>query len=281
MRTENLLEDHSGDIIRKARLGKGLALADLAKVSGLTQTQLAQVEESTLTLQPDHLQHLAENLGLDAQKLAAIANRTWAPQPLPSRLKDRVISIRGMIGSYPVNGYILYDEQSREAACIDTAYDPEKILKSLEAHDLHLRTILLTHAHHDHMGGVETIKAKSGARLFLHRDEVPLFAGQSRLTPDGFVTDGSEIFIGSLRLKTVSTPGHTPGGVAYIMEGLCFVGDALFAGSTGRSMSPAGYQSLLTSLQQKVLTLPDDTVIFPGHGPTTTVSEEKQHNPFF
>ncbi len=281
MRTESLLEDHYGDIIQKARLGKGLALPDLARVSGLTQTQLDQVEEGTLTLQPDHLQHLAECLGLDAQKLAAIANGAWAPQPLPSGLKDRVISVRGMIGSYPVNGYILYDGQTREAACIDTAYDPEKMLKSIEAHHLHLRTILLTHAHHDHMGGVETIKAKSGASLYLHRDEMLLFSGQSRLTPDGFVTDGLEISIGRLRLKTASTPGHTPGGVTYITEGLCFVGDALFAGSTGRSMSPNGYQSLLTALRLKVFSLPDDTVIFPGHGPTTTVGEEKRHNPFF
>ncbi|MCI0526323.1 MAG: MBL fold metallo-hydrolase [Nitrospira sp.] len=281
MTTQSLLEDNLGDIIQKARTGKGLSLADLARASGLTQAQLDQVEEGTLTLQPDHLRRLAEYLDLDPQKLVTIANGAWTPEPFPPGLKDQVILIGGIIGSYPVNGYILYDGQTGEAACIDTAYAPEKMLKSIEAQNLRLKYILLTHAHHDHMGGVETIKAKSGARLYLHRDEMPLFSRQSRLTPDGFVNDHFETSIGRIHLKADSTPGHTPGGVTYLTEGLCFVGDALFAGSTGRSMSPKGYQSLLTSLRQKVLSLPDDTVILPGHGPTTTVGEEKRRNPFF
>jgi glyoxylase-like metal-dependent hydrolase (beta-lactamase superfamily II) len=277
----NLLEDQLGDILQKARIGKGITLAALAKVMGLSPAQIDQIEEGTSVPQPDPLHLLAEYVGLDAQKLAMISNGTWTPQPPPPWLKDRVILVQGMIGSYPVNGYILYDRQSREAACIDTAYDPEKMLKALETHHLHLKYVLLTHAHHDHMGGVETLMAKTGAVLYLHRDEMPLFSRQSRLTPDGFVKEDFEISIGRLRFKAVSTPGHTPGGVTYLSEGLCFVGDALFAGSTGRSMSPQGYQSLLTSLRQKVLSLPDETVILPGHGPTTTVGEENRHNPFF
>lgn len=277
----NLLEDNLDDILQKARIGKGITLAAMAKVMGLSPAQIDQIEDGTLIPSPDQLQSLTEHLGLHAQKLLAIANGTWTPQPPPPWLKDRVIIVNGMIGSYPVNGYIFYDEQTREAACIDTAYTPDKMLKSIEAHQLRLRHILLTHAHHDHMGGVETLTAKTGAVLYLHRDEMPLFSGQSRLTPDGFVKDDFEISIGKLHLKAVSTPGHTPGGVTYLSEGLCFVGDALFAGSTGRSMSPQGYQNLLTSLRQKVLSLPDETVILPGHGPTTTVGEEKLHNPFF
>ena len=281
MTTQSLLEDNLSDIIQKARTGNGLSLAEVAKATGLTQTQLSQIEEGTLIPSPNQLQSLTRPLGLNAQKLLAIADGAWAPQQPPQWLKDKVIIIQGKIGGYPVNGSILYDDQTREAACIDTAYDPEKMLKSIENHHLRLKYILLTHAHHDHMGGVETIKAKTEARLYLHRDEMPLFSRQSRLTPDGFVTDGSEISIGRIRLKALSTPGHTPGGVSYTTEGLCFVGDALFAGSTGRSMSPEGYQSLLVSLRQKVLSLPDETVILPGHGPTTTVGEEKLHNPFF
>jgi len=277
----SLLEDHHGDILQKAREGKGLSLAEVAQSAGLTQTQLSQIEEGTRIPSPDQIQSLARLLGLKAKKLLAITHGSWAPQQPPRWLKEKVMIIQGEIGGYPVNGYILYDARAQEAACIDTAFDPEKMLKSTEAHHLHLKYILLTHAHQDHMGGVEILKEKTGAGLYLHQAELPLFSRQSRLTPDGFVADGQEISIGRLRLKALSTPGHTPGGVTYVSEGLCFVGDALFAGSTGRSMSSQGYRGLLTSLRQKVLSLPDETVILPGHGPTTTVGEENLHNPFF
>ena len=281
MRTGILLEDHFGDIIQKARMGKGLSLAELASATGITQSQLQQIEDYAFTPPEDQMHHLAACLGLDAQKLIAIANGKWTPEPPPHSIEEKVIIIRGMIGVYPVNGYILFDGQTQEAACIDTAFDPEKMLKAIAAHHLNLRSILLTHCHQDHMGGVEALKEKTGATLYLHREEMPLFSRQSRLTPDGFIEEGIEISVGRLRLRPLSTPGHTLGGATYTSEGVCFVGDALFAGSTGRSMSPQGYQSLLISLRQKVLSLPEKTVIFPGHGPPTTVGEEKRHNPFF
>ena len=281
MRTDSLLEDHFGDIIQKARMGKGLSLAELAKATGIIQTQLQQIEDYTFIPPEDEMDRLAACLGLDAPKLASIANGTWTPKPPPHWIEEKVIIIRGMIGVYPVNGYILFDGQTHEAACIDTAFDPEKMLKSIAAQHLNLRSILLTHCHQDHMGGVEVLKEKTGAALHLHREEMPLFSRQSGLTPAGFIDEGIELSVGRLRLRALTTPGHTPGGVTYLSESVCFVGDALFAGSTGRSMSPQGYQCLLATLRQKVLSLPDETVIFPGHGPPTTVGEEKRHNPFF
>jgi glyoxylase-like metal-dependent hydrolase (beta-lactamase superfamily II) len=213
--------------------------------------------------------------------LAASADGSWTPEPPPEWLQEKVIIVYGKIGGYPVNGYILFDRQSHDAACIDTAYDPDKMLKALDGHRLYLQYVLLTHAHQDHMGGAERLKARTGASLCLHPQEMPLFSSQSRLKPDGFLEEGQELSIGKTRLKVLATPGHTPGGVTYVSKGLCFVGDALFAGSTGRSMSPQGYQTLLTSLRQKVLSLPEETVILPGHGPVTTVGNEKRHNPFF
>lgn len=281
MQAESFLEDHFGDIIQKARIGKGLSLDALADLSAIRQKQLRHIEEGGHPPHPDQIRSLAAALELNPEKLSAIAGNSWFPSPSPHWLSQKVIAVHGRIGSYPVNGYILYDGETREAACIDTAYDPEQMLKILETHQLRLKYLFLTHCHQDHMGGVETLKAKTGGGLYLHREEMPLFSKQSRLTPDGFIHEGAAFSIGRLHLKAISTPGHTPGGVTYLSEGLCFVGDALFAGSTGRSMSPQGYQNLLTSLRQKVLSLPDETVILPGHGPTTTVDEEKRHNPFF
>lgn len=280
------LEDHLGDILQKARAGRGLSLSRLARASGLEESAIRRIEDLERSPSAGELKRLGGALGLDAEKLAAIAEGSWEPERPPADLKEQVLHIRGSIGGYPVNGYILYEARDRRAAAVDTAYDAEAMLEALSAHGLSLQYVLLTHCHRDHMGGVEALKRRTGAAVLLHANELPLFRSQSRLNPDGFVNEQTPLALGKTRIQVRSTPGHTPGGVTYIADAeaarpLCFPGDALFAGSTGRSMSPAGYESLLASLADKVLSLPDETRIFPGHGPPTTVGEERRHNPFF
>jgi glyoxylase-like metal-dependent hydrolase (beta-lactamase superfamily II) len=168
-----------------------------------------------------------------------------------------------------VNAYLAHD--TSRAVVFDTGADVTPILAFLRAHSLSLELILLTHAHMDHVGVVQRLKARAFAS-----EREPVHGAET--FPDGRV-----FYVGSLQIECRSTSGHTPGGTSYLVRGLerlvIFTGDALFAGSIGGA--PYAYQEALHCIREQVLTLPDDTIICPGHGPMTTVGEEKHHNPFF
>jgi glyoxylase-like metal-dependent hydrolase (beta-lactamase superfamily II) len=277
----NPLEDNLGDILQKARQGKGWSLSRLARETGLDAKNLGRFEEGIQDPQPDQLTRLAHALGLHKDPLQDIAHQQWFPDPFPKEARQGIIPLKGYLGDYEVKGYLLFESESQEAALIDTAYNPDLVLKTLTERGLTLRAILLTHAHRDHIGGLSIIRSGTGAPVFLHPQELPLYRQQDPILPDRWAEEGLQIPLGRLTLEVLETPGHTPGGVTYYTGTTCFVGDALFAGSTGRSYSPEGYKSLLGSLRKKVLTLPGKTLLCPGHGPTTTVREELLHNPFF
>lgn len=288
MASEEFLEDNLEDILQKARSGKGLSVRQVAAATEIPEQTLRGFE--TARLAPSHRQihRLADCLDLNPDKLWQISEGHWVPRIPADRLEEWVIPVQGRIGDYPVNGYILYDRETRTAACIDTAYAPDQMLARLADRQLRLRYILLTHCHQDHMGGVERLQKETGADIMLHALELPLFQSQSPLDPGGRVDEQTQLSLGTIQIAALCTPGHTPGGITYTASvsshtapQFCFVGDALFAGSTGRSLSPQGYQELRTSLQEKVLSLPPETIILPGHGPVTTVGEENRCNPFF
>ncbi len=276
-----VLEDDVCDILQKARSGHGWSMAELVSRSGLSAADLEAFERGRRAPTAAELRALSIALALDAERLQAIAAGAWRPQPHPERLMPPVIPLTGSYGGYPVHGYLCFDPGSRAAALIDTAYQPELALAALERHGLKLDQILLTHGHADHLGGLDRLRAETGARVNLHPLERGLYQQHIRREPERWVEDGAEIAVGALRFTVLATPGHTPGGVSYQVGSGLFVGDALFAGSTGRSMSPAGYRMLLDGLRARVLTLREETRIYPGHGPATTVGEERAHNPFF
>ena len=204
------------------------------------------------------------------------------------------------VGDMEVFCYVVGCEESREAAAIDPAGgkgDMEKILKLLEEKDLHLTYIINTHGHADHTYGNQLLAETTGAKTVMHELDDDLFTteeaknwaaafGLDAAPPvDIRITDGDQLSLGKLNLEFIHTPGHTPGAVCVLVENNLFTGDTLFVGAVGRTDLPGGsMEKLLRSIEEKLLPLPDETVIWPGHDygdqPTSTLAREKQTNPY-
>lgn len=199
-----------------------------------------------------------------------------------------------VVGITQTNCYLLGCEQTREAAVIDPGGHPERILASLKEHSLTARYVLNTHCHFDHMAANADILAATGAQLALHPAERPILEARGGATWFGVVVKpsppphvelaaGQVLEVGTLRLQVLYTPGHSPGGVTFYLEeeGVAFDGDVLFAEGVGRTDLPGGdWETLLRSVRETLFALPDQTVLYPGHGPQTTVGHEKRFNPW-
>ena len=199
------------------------------------------------------------------------------------------------VGPLQVNCYILGCERTKEAAVIDPGGDVDQILMALAKDELRLVYIINTHGHFDHTGGNKALKEATGAELLIHRADAPHITRQAASAaamgmggmedsppPDRLLEEGDVITFGDVSLKVLHTPGHSGGGISLATDGMVFVGDALFAGSIGRTDFPGGdYDGLIEGVRKKIFTLGDNVVVYPGHGPHTTVGQEKQYNPFF
>jgi glyoxylase-like metal-dependent hydrolase (beta-lactamase superfamily II) len=280
------LEDEFSDIIKKARMGQGRSLDEVARRAHQRESELQCLERGERPPTLPEVQALSEALGLRARALVEIAIRGWRPQFPPAWAKSDgpVMTVLGDIGGYSVKGYILCDPVRKEAVLIDTAYHAAEMLARIQRRGLRLTGICLTHGHIDHAGELEPIVMKWPVPVYLgegDQDLLPWKPPKDLLT---ILSHGQTLSVGTLKMDCLATPGHTPGGfcyrVSYAGRVFCFVGDTLFAGSIGRSNPPSLYPLHLASLREKLLTLPEDTVLFPGHGPATTVREELDHNPF-
>lgn len=251
--------------------------AAAAQAAGLTEAELAALEESGQVSKRPDFAKLAGAIGLHPARLEAIANG-WLPaeKDLATWRELRVLSTAG--DGITVNCYLVWDEVSREAALFDTGWDATPALKLLEENQLQLRHLFITHSHPDHIAGVSQVREKfPKVRLHSSSKNAPV---DQRNRPNDF------IHLGSLRITHRDTPGHAEDGVTYVVgtwpedaPHVAIVGDAIFAGSMGRGNQ--SWDLARQKVRNQILTLPPETLICPGHGPLTTVAEEKEHNPFF
>jgi hydroxyacylglutathione hydrolase len=191
------------------------------------------------------------------------------------------------------NAYIVGSEETKECAIIDPGAEPGRILEEVDRLGLMVRFILNTHGHGDHVGGVAVVKEATGATYAIHENDLHLLTRSdphaSRVVsdfrvppePDMYVHDEDVIEVGEVRLRVIETPGHTQGGVCYYTDGVVFTGDTLFEGSIGRSDMPSGNgRQLILGIMGRLMVLPTETKVYPGHGPNSTIAREKMTNPF-
>lgn len=196
-------------------------------------------------------------------------------------------------GLFEENCYLVSERGGREAVLIDPGEEVPRFLEAAAARQLRIREIWLTHAHIDHIQGVAEVKAATGAPVLLHPDDLPLYHGlveQGTLfgfdltdppPPDGELRHGQRLTLGHASFEVRHAPGHAPGHVVFVTEGLVLGGDVLFQGSIGRTDLMGGdFDTLMESIRTQLLTLPDDTIVYPGHGPVTTIGQERKTNPF-
>jgi glyoxylase-like metal-dependent hydrolase (beta-lactamase superfamily II) len=271
------LEDHLGDILRKARAMSGVSLAEAARAAGLSDAELGALEESGIIGKRPNLPAAAGLLGLHAGKLEGIANG-WLPaaKDLSTWRELRVFTTSD--GGMAVNAYLIWDEVTRDAALFDTGWNAHGALAEIEANQLLLRHLFITHSHHDHVAAVDAVRAAF--------PKVRLHSGSKSSPVDQRNKPNECVQLGSLRITHRETPGHAEDGVTYIVGNwpedaphVAIVGDALFAGSIGRGNQ--SWELARQKVREQILTLPAETLLCPGHGPLTTVAEEKAQNPFF
>src|SRR5437762_1135472 len=264
------LEDNVADIVGKAQHGLRISDTELAEKARVSSQNIRKLREGDC----DELALLrvAPVLGLAGRALYELATNEWHPKKIDER---GVAQFNTHYHGMAVNAYLVWDPASRAAAVFDTGADCAEIVRFANQEKLSVKLILLTHAHSDHVADLPRLREETAGQVFAPaRESVP------GAEP---IEEGKRFRLGKLEIDTRLTWGHSSGGMTYVVTGLgrpiAIVGDSRFAGSMGGGN--VSYQDALRNNLEKILTLPDETIICAGHGPMTTVGEEKIHNPFF
>ena len=264
------LEDNFNDIISKAMRGLKLGDETVATSTGLTVEAIQSLREGTWNA--DAARRISTALGLGAEALVGIGEKTYHPADVKL---DGLAQFNTVYEDMTVNCYVAWDDQTREAVAFDTGTDCTEVLELLRDRNLTLSAILLTHTHGDHVFELDRLKERTGAPAYVG-DREPL--------------DGAETFaagrkwaVGKLVIDSQLTWGHSQGGITFVVKGLAkpvaVVGDAVFAGSMGGG--GISYDDALRTNRAEIFQLSDDTILCPGHGPMTTLGEERKSNPFY
>jgi glyoxylase-like metal-dependent hydrolase (beta-lactamase superfamily II) len=271
------LEDTFGDILKKAMRGTGAGNAQLARATGIPAETIEHWLKDEGAATDEQARALAAVLKLDGGKLADSAAQRWHPPPI-----ERPDVRRHSQEPQPSNGYAFFLEQGRRAALVDPAGLPQNLLRVLREGDYHLQYVLITHKHADHCDATADVaRAFPQAQIVMHSLDVHAIGPLAKSAQ--MLRDGETLPFGDgAAIRMLHTPGHTDGSSAFLFQGSLFSGDTLFAASVGGAYGDnSTYRDILNSVRSKFFTLPDDTVVMPGHGPPSTIALEKQHNPFF
>ncbi len=265
------LEDNFNDIIGKAQRGLNFSDEQLAKKTGIPVADLRAVKDGRF--EEPLIRKIAPLLKLGTDSLVASGRKAWYPDD-PGEL-DGFGIFNTPYGDITVNAFLVWDPATKSGLCFDTGADATGLLKLAEEKQVRIQIILLTHTHPDHIADLERIKRQTQAPAFVSKLEPT--AGAETFEP------GHKFTVGKLQISTRLTSGHSRGGITYVIDGwprhIAVVGDAIFAGSMGGGA--VSYEDAWRNNREQILTLPADTILCPGHGPLTTVGEEKRHNPFF
>jgi len=271
------LEDHLGDIIRKSRMMNNVSSRAAAATAGISEVELAALEETGQTGKRPDYAALAKLVGLNPAKLEGIVSG-WLPAERDLSVWHELRVFTTAAEGMTVNCFLVWDEATRDAALFDTGLDAKPALDCIAENQLQLRHVFITHSHYDHVEALPQI-----------RDAFPkvrLHSGSKAAPVDQRNKPNEIIHLGGLRITHRETPGHAVDGVTYIVGNwqedaphVAIVGDAIFAGSIGRGNQ--SWDLARQKVREQILSLPPETLLCPGHGPLTTVAEEKEHNPFF
>jgi hydroxyacylglutathione hydrolase len=197
-----------------------------------------------------------------------------------------------VVGPLENNCFIIADENTKEGLVVDPGDEPDRILDLINKNSFNIKYIVCTHAHFDHVGAVPDLKKETGAKIVIHRDDLELYKSTKDQAaiwgyeldplpePDMFVSEGDKIEVGDLKFEILHTPGHSPGGICLYGEGILITGDTLFAGSVGRTDFYGGDMEKLKRSFRRLLSLSDKIKVLPGHGPETTIGQERTDNFF-
>ena len=186
------------------------------------------------------------------------------------------------LGAYQTNCYIIHEENSKSCCVIDPGYDADRILDKLESLGLSLEAVLLTHGHFDHVGAVKDLAAETQCDVYLHSEDLtmPPMMTAGALYYTKTYAEGSLLKLAGLEISVLHTPGHTPGSVCLLADNTIFSGDTLFQGSCGRTDLPGGDWATITKSLARLASLEGNFWVYPGHGPSTTLRDEKKYNPY-
>ena len=267
------LEDNFTDVIGKAQRGLRISDPDLSGRAEVSLADLLAVKSGQVI--DAVIRRLARHLRLNPDALEALAHQRWYPEA--PNFRSGFAMFNTPYGDMTVNSYLVWDSKSRVEAAFDTGASCETMLDLAGAEKLKIAYVFLTHTHEDHVADLPRLAAATGADVWSSDREPAGLPGARAFA------ENAHFHIGPLAIKTLLTWGHSPGQTTYYITGLSWplaiVGDSLFASSMGGS--PSHFAEQYKNDREKILTLPRDTVLACGHGPLTTVSQEKEHNPFF